>query len=130
MTLFYNKKALKDRRRELRQNSTPAEKVLWKTLRNSKLGVKFRRQYSVGGFVIDFYCPKLKIAIELYGSVHRTQSSKDYDDYREKYLSAGGIKMIKVWNNQIINNPNVIISCISPLLTKERGRGEVLEKTM
>ena len=79
MTVFYNKKALKERRRELRQNSTPAEKILWKLLRDSKLGAKFRRQYSVGGYVLDFYCPKLKIAIELLGSVHLSKSAKLYD---------------------------------------------------
>ena len=128
MTVFYNKKALTERRRELRQNSTPAEKLLWKLLRNSKLGYKFRRQYSVSGYVIDFYCPKLKIAIELLGSVHQTQSAKLYDKYRENYLSAGGIKIIKFWNSQITNNPNVAITYITPLLAKERGRGEVLEK--
>ncbi len=121
MTLIYNKRALKDRRRELRQNSTPAEKILWQLLRNNKIGVKFRRQYSVSGFVIDFYCPKLKIAIELLGSVHQTKSAKLYDEYRESYLSAGGIKIIKFWNSQITKNPNTIISLITPLLTKERG---------
>lgn len=121
MTLVYNKVALKDRRRELRQNSTPAETKLWEILRDGKLGAKFRRQYSVNRYVIDFYCPKLKLGIELLGSVHKSVTAKMYDDYRYKYLIAGGIKLIKFWNSQIMNNIDFVINTITPLLTKERG---------
>ena len=72
----YHLTELKDRRRDLRKKSTEAEKLLWGRLRNSKLGVKFRRQFSVMGYVVDFYCPQHRLAIELLGSVHNTTAVK------------------------------------------------------
>src|SRR5687768_374142 len=57
-------------RQKLRHNATPAEKALWRSLRNSGIGAKFRRQHGVGPYVLDFYCPEHKLAIEIEGSVH------------------------------------------------------------
>lgn len=75
--------------------------MVWKMLRNNQLGVKFRRQYSIGGYVLDFYCPKARLGIEPEGEIHKTKSVKKYDEYREKYLKAFKIKIIKFDNQEI-----------------------------
>ena len=65
---------MKLRRKSLRNDSTDSEKILWEILRRNGLGVKFRRQYSVENYVVDFYCPKLRLAIELEGKIHLRQT--------------------------------------------------------
>jgi len=67
----FNIKSLKDRRRELRSNQTEFEKILWTSLRGRKLnGFKFHRQYSIGPYIVDFYCPFIRLAIEIDGGHH------------------------------------------------------------
>lgn len=83
MTKHYNKKELKEIRRQLRRNQTYTEKIVWMYLRNRRTdGYKFRRQYSVDHFMLDFYCPELKFAIEFDGSVHDVPAQKVYDEER------------------------------------------------
>jgi len=67
-----NSPNLKERRQELRNNAPSAEKILWDKLKNSQLSYKFRRQYSVDGYVIDFYCTKFRLGIELDGKTHKS----------------------------------------------------------
>lgn len=69
-------------------------------------GYKFRRQYSVDKFVIDFYCPKLKLAIEIDGSVHEKPDQKEYDAKRQEHLETFGIKFLRLINEEIDGNPN------------------------
>jgi very-short-patch-repair endonuclease len=73
---IYTKKSMQERRRNLRNNSTKAEQLLWEELRNKKLGVRSLRQYSIGSYVVDFYCPELKLAIEVDGAVHDSSDAK------------------------------------------------------
>ena len=87
MTKHYNKSSEKEKRRLLRQNQTYLEEILWTHLRNRKLlGIKFRRQYSIDQYVIDFYSPEIKLAIELDGGVHNEPNQKAYDPERQKYI--------------------------------------------
>ena len=107
MTKQYNKTTEKEKRRTLRQKQTYAEKVLWSQLRNGQLlGIKFRRQYSVDHFVIDFYAPELKLAIESDGSIHELEDQKEYDKARQEYLENFGITFIRVTNKELFGNPN------------------------
>ena len=107
MNTLYNKTGLKERRRELRQNQTLAEKVVWLHLRNRKLlGIKFRRQYSVDNYIIDFYSPELKLAIELDGNVHDEIKQMKYDNERQKYLESYGLKFLRIKNEELLGNPN------------------------
>lgn len=110
MTLFYNKHSEKAKRRELRKNSTTAERILWKHLKAKRFSnLKFRRQYSIGKFVIDFYCPKHKLAIELDGSVHEMDEIKVYDDERENIINTFGISFLRFINEEVyINLENVL----------------------
>lgn len=77
---FKNPKKTKQLRRDLRQNMTEAEKILWQRVRNKQLcGVKIRRQYGFGPYVIDFHAPKVNLAIEVDGKIHLTKEQKERD---------------------------------------------------
>lgn len=99
---FNNKDDFFARRKQLRNGATPQEILLWAKLRNSALGYKFRRQHSIGNYILDFYCPSRRIAIELDGSQH--QDTKEYDYIRDKFFCDFGIKVIRFWNNEINTN--------------------------
>jgi very-short-patch-repair endonuclease len=106
MTKHYNKKSEQEKRRSLRNNTTYCEKIVWLHLRKRQLGYRFLRQYSVDHFVIDFYCPELKLAVELDGDVHNLPEQKEYDIARQKYLEKFGIKFIRITNEEFLGNPN------------------------
>jgi very-short-patch-repair endonuclease len=95
---------------KLRKDSTPAEGKLWSCLRNDQLGVAFRRQHAIGNYIPDFCCPKKKLVIELDGSQHLEQ--EEYDEERTKYLESQGYKVIRFWNNDVINNIDGVIRAI------------------
>ena len=106
MTIHYNRSSEKDKRRRLRRNQTDAEELVWKFLRDRQMNrYKFRRQYSVDKFVIDFYCPKLKAAVELDGSIHDEVKQKDNDEIRQNYLERFGIKFLRIKNEELFGNP-------------------------
>jgi very-short-patch-repair endonuclease len=108
MTQNFNKTSEKEKRRQLRKDQTFCEKILWIYLRDRKtLGYKFRRQYSVDHYVIDFYCPELKLAIELDGSVHDAPDQKEYDAYRQEYLEKFGITFCRITNDELMSNANM-----------------------
>ena len=112
MTKHYNKKSEQEIRRLLRSNMTYCEKILWLHLKKRQLGYRFLRQYSVDHFVIDFYCPELKLAVELDGDVHKIPEQKDYDKARQKYLEAFGIKFVRITNEEFLGNANKAFSKI------------------
>ena len=100
---IHNRKALKARRRELRHNLTPAEAVLWKAIQRSKLeGRKFRRQHSVGSYILDFYCPAEHLAVELDGAHHYTDGGLAYDEERTKYINSLNICVIRFENDVVL----------------------------
>lgn len=127
MTRKFNVNPLKPRRRLLRKESTPTEKKLWAEIRNRKLGSKFVRQYSVEGYVMDFYCPKVKLGIEVEGKIH--ERTKTYDIYRERYLHEFNIKIVKFKNEEVKANMNGVLETISLSLPKRGIKGEFLRKT-
>jgi very-short-patch-repair endonuclease len=107
MTSHYNKPSEKENRRHLRRNQTISEKLVWMYLKNRQTkGIKFRRQYSVDKYVIDFYCPELKLAIEIDGDVHDLPCQKEYDIIRQNYLQEFGIKFIRIRNEELSENAN------------------------
>lgn len=107
MTEHFNKSSEKVKRRKLRQNQTEAEKLIWRFLRNRQLlGHKFKRQYSVDHFVIDFYCPELKLAVEADGATHNESGRKEYDIRREKYLKKFGVSFVRIKDEELFGNPN------------------------
>ena len=100
--------------RELRQESTKAEKLLWSELRNRKLnGLKFRRQHPLDKFIVDFYCNEKKLVIELDGGVHDEKINKDYDEARTAMLAGLNIIVLRFKNEDITNNLKEVIRKIS-----------------
>jgi len=101
---------LKTFRKELRNNLTPAEAKLWTYLQNSQLeGRKFRRQHSVANYILDFYCPSEKLAIELDGEVHNNVEQAEYDRERDLFLLATGIKVLRFENRVVFENPQGLL---------------------
>ena len=102
MPILNNKPTLKTFRKQLRNNSTSAEATIWKYLKNSKLeGRKFRRQHSIENYIIDFYCPSEKLAIELDGNDHFTGYGQTHDEIRDKFLKNLNIKVLRFENKEI-----------------------------
>jgi len=100
----------------LRNRATDAEKILWSCLKNDTIGFKFIRQYSVEGYVVDFYCPEKKLAIELDGDIHNRIEQRKYDNYRTRLLNAYGIRLIRFWNWEVKNNLTKVIREIKLVL--------------
>jgi very-short-patch-repair endonuclease len=115
-----NNPNLKKRRRELRKNQTDAEKMLWQKLRNQRLrDLKFFRQYSVGPFILDFYCPKIRLAIELDGGGHNHEEARVYDFERTAYLKTQDIKVLRFWNHEVFKNLDEVLGRIASECSKK-----------
>lgn len=105
-----NKKELLARRKNLRNNLTLAEAVLWRILKGKKLdGRKFRRQHSVGYYILDFYCPAERLAIELDGAHHFTEEGRRKDAVRTKYLNSLNIKVVRFENVEVLQNAQGVV---------------------
>ena len=107
---LYNDPKFKPRRKELRHNETKEEKLLWANLRRKNLGHKFSCQYSVGPYILDFYCVEKRIGIELDGFQHL--ENKDYDMERDEYLLLNDIKVLRFTNAEINTNINGVLQKI------------------
>ena len=101
----YNDKTLKTRRRELRVNQTETEKIIWQKLRNRQINnIKFFRLYSIGAYIVDFYCSELRLVIELDGYQHNEENSFEFDKIREKFMESLDIKTIRFSNSDVLTN--------------------------
>ena len=112
MTVLYNIKANRNIRNILRKQEVGAEKVLWSGLRNKQLLYKFRRQHGIGKFIVDFYCPRIKLAIEVDGMTHSLETEKTADLAREQFLSFCGIKIIRYPNDYVYHNLSEVLGDI------------------
>jgi very-short-patch-repair endonuclease len=99
-------------RQKLRHNATPAEKALWRSLKKSGVGAKFRRQHGVGPYVLDFYCPEHKLAIEIQGGVHEDVLRKEYDAQRQAYLESQGIRVLCFQNRALLELSEYVVGVI------------------
>jgi very-short-patch-repair endonuclease len=110
---LHNRKSLKQRRKELRNNATPAEVHLWSALKKRQLaGRKFRRQHSIGPYIVDFYCPGERLAVELDGALHDDPFRSEYDTERQAYLQAKDIRVIRFENKQVFENEEGVLAYI------------------
>ena len=110
-------KAKLERAKELRREMTPAEKLLWQEIRANKLGVRFRRQQVIQGFIVDFYCHQAGLVIEVDGDIHDLQ--KEEDERREKVLSALGLRVVRFRNDEIVKNPSAVVWKIIEFIEKQ-----------
>jgi len=125
------------RARYLRKNATDSERILWRHLRNRKFAhYKFRRQHPINPYILDFYCPDLKLAIELDGSGHGHRHRETHDKAREEFLDRQGIAVVRFWNHQVREELDSVLQAIWLALEKrvpnhpspqsspfEKGRG-------
>ena len=106
--------------KQLHRNMTPAEVKLWARLRAHRLeGVHFRNQHAIGNYVVDFCAPRKKLIIELDGSQHIDQEG--YDKERTEYLESKGYKVIRFWNNDVMNDIESVIRAIMYATESERA---------
>lgn len=99
-------------RQTLRRNMPEPEKRLWRCLRAKQLGVKFRRQHSIGRYVVDFYCPEKKLVIEVDGDSHFTPEAIAYDKERTRYIQSVGIDVLRVTNAQVMQELDAVLNQI------------------
>ena len=103
----HNKPTLKDIRRQLRREMTPAEAALWEKLRNKQfLNLKFTRQHSIGNYIVDFYCAHPRLVIEVDGEVHLESEQKEKDIHRDANLVDMDYIVLRFTNNEVLNNIN------------------------
>jgi very-short-patch-repair endonuclease len=95
----------------LRRNQTEAEKILWAHLRNKRFyGLKFFRQYSIGPYILDFYCPAINFGVELDGGQHNQCENEEYDASRSEYLKAQGIDVNRFWNHEVLLDTESVLA--------------------
>lgn len=102
----------------MRKRPTQSENLLWEELRNSKLGCKFKRQYSLENYVVDFFCKERKFAIEIEGRIHNKKDVSKYDEYRFRYLEALGVKVIRVRSDEVEEQMGMVLDRIKDELDK------------
>ena len=116
---IHNKPELIKFRKALRNKSTSAEATLWTCLQKRKVGgFKFRRQHSVGNYILDFYCPAKRIAIELDGARHFTPAGRKKDKKRDANLKMQNISVIRFENKLVFENQSMVLDAILTELLK------------
>ena len=114
---IFNRKYLKPVRSFLRNNSTSSEAVFWTYLKSEKLdGRKFRRQHSIGKYIVDFYCPSEKLIIELDGDPHGDYIQIEKDKIRDKFLEGLGLTIIRFENRLVFQEPEYILNEIRKVI--------------
>lgn len=116
MQQVHNLRILKARRKTLRNNLGIPEIILWSHLKDSQLGTKFRRQHSVGFYVLDFYCPEARLAVELDGATHDNPAAQNYDIKRDIFLKKLGIRVLRIQNKDALNNLDGVLEEIKKWL--------------
>ncbi|MDD9900730.1 MAG: endonuclease domain-containing protein [Alphaproteobacteria bacterium] len=106
--------------KRLRQKSTDAENIIWHHVRNRQMGCKFRRQAPVGRYIVDFMCLELKLVIEIDGGQH---CESVHDDARTEFLESLGFRVVRFWNNDVVNNIEGVLSTLT--LTLSQGEREL-----
>jgi len=104
-------KLLKERSRDLRKNLTDAEQILWQKLRSKQIyGNKFRRQFVLGNYIVDFICLDKRLIIEVDGGQHMENVS--YDSQRDEWLKSQNFKVLRFWNNQVLGELDSVLDVI------------------
>lgn len=105
--------------KELRKNMTPAEQKLWNVLKQNKIGVKFRRQHPILIYIVDFYCHKHRLVIELDGEYHNKKEQRFKDEERTKALQEIGLQVLRFCNNQVLNDIETVLITIKNIIEEK-----------
>jgi very-short-patch-repair endonuclease len=123
MNEFFNRSSETGKRRQLRGSMPDAEVILWSRLKGRQLlGCKFRRQYSVGAFVIDFFSAEVRLGIELDGDSHYQMGGAEYDQKRQQFIESFGIRIVRFLNTEIYENLDGVLEAIGAEILKLRGQ--------
>ena len=113
--MFYGaKRSIFQSAYELRQNMTIAEKHLWERLNKDQLGVRFKAQHPIDIFIVDFYCHKFRLVVEVDGGIHLSQ--KDYDEGRTSELERFDLTVIRFTNDEVLNDTDRVVEEIKKQL--------------
>lgn len=102
--------------KHLRKNMTAAETILWMNLKRGINGFKFRRQHPIGIYIADFYCHKVKLIVEIDGSIHNEPAIKENDEARQKELERWGYAVIRFTNEEALLRIEIVINKISKIV--------------
>ncbi|MBI5816559.1 MAG: endonuclease domain-containing protein [Nitrospinae bacterium] len=121
MTKVYNKKERTLVRKILRNKMPDAEVILWSKLKNRQvLGAKFRRQYGIEEYAVDFFCPELRLAIELDGDTHFIDDAQVKDKRRQEKMEMFGIQFLRFYNNDIYKNLRGVLTALEKRISELR----------
>jgi len=121
MTLHFNRHTERNKRKALRNNATDVEQRLWQFLKSKQVGAKFRRQYSVDAYVLDFFAPRSKLAIEVDGDSHFTADAMQYDSGRTAYFEQFGIEVLRFTNLEIFENIEGVLEVIQAAVKRRKA---------
>jgi very-short-patch-repair endonuclease len=107
---------------ELRNNPTTQEQLLWDKIKSNQLGVTFTRQKVIAGYIVDFYCQRYKLAIELDGRYHQGYANREYDQNRDKILNSVGVYVLRFWNSKVDNDIDGVIEKIKDKIADSEKR--------
>lgn len=128
MTKLYNKKSSEHLRRSLRKQMTPAEIALWSMIRKKQInGARFLRQFSIGKYIVDFYCPEHHLAIELDWEPHFDEERIQKDNERTDYLQSKGIRVLRFENFEVFDYPQRTIDEIKKYLFSDEQPENLLQ---
>jgi very-short-patch-repair endonuclease len=114
---------LKHKARDLRKNMTDSERVLWSRLRGKQLlGVQFYRQKPIGGYIVDFFAPKMKLVVEVDGSQHLEGDHAEKDRQRDEYLSTVGLKVLRFNSRGVLEEPDSVVEVIYRTMAGRQNR--------
>ena len=114
--ITHNRRELRSRRKKLRNHGTSAEATLWLLLKDKQLdGRKFRRQHSIGKYVVDFYCPSEKLVVEVDGEQHYTDEGQAHDEKRTQYFQSKGISTIRFENCEVFDRQEAVLQDIKKM---------------
>jgi len=105
---------LRKRARDLTNNATYSEVLLWRKIRRKSLGYEFHRQVPIDGYIVDFYCHELNLAIEVDGSSH--DNKYEYDISRQRVLERLGVRFIRFENNDVNSNMNDVLRALEGVI--------------
>lgn len=122
MRPIFDKPEMKSRRRQLRRDATLAEKLLWHALRNLKIeNLRVQRQYSIDDFVVDFYAPRARLAIEVDGITHESHEAAARDRWRQRIIESYGIEFFRVTDEAIFRNVGEVCDAIEKRMLECAG---------
>jgi len=120
MTQHFNRFSERTKRRALRHAATDAERRLWQHLKRQQLGIKFRRQHSVDAYVVDFYAPGVRLAVEIDGDSHFPPTARMYDQERTSHLERFGIAILRFTNRDVRTNLEAVLLSIAEAVKRRR----------